>query len=165
MGAWIGGGVIKSFYEDFIKQFDNAEFIVIVGFNILRMDIPLLIQKGVEYKIAPLDKLNFLWHNTFTIDLFQLLLPANRGMFKGLKLSKVLEMLRDKLGYIDTPQCEEHGEKITKSYEEKNYASIEYWLKQDLYAIRYLDLSGAIIQLIDYSIKKGRPIFKDFLTD
>jgi len=52
------------------------------------MDIPLLIQKEVEYKVANINKL---WHNTFTIDILQSLLPTNQFMFKGLNLSSVFE--------------------------------------------------------------------------
>jgi len=59
--------------------------VIIVGFNILRMDIPLLIQKGAEHEIRELDELNAFWHDTFTIDLFQQLLLSNKNMFSGIK--------------------------------------------------------------------------------
>jgi len=40
--------------------------IVGFNFNILRFDIPLLIQKGVEYGVGGLAELNKLWHDTYT---------------------------------------------------------------------------------------------------
>ena len=124
------------------------------------MDIPLLIQKGLWYKVATIDELNFLWHNTLTIDFFQSLLPANKYMFKGLRMPRVFKVIRDELGIVDAPQLEEHGEEIAKAYEGSEYMNIEKWLKQDLYAIRYLDLSGIIPRLIELSIRKGEFIFK-----
>jgi hypothetical protein len=122
-------------------------------------DIPLLIQKGVEYDVEGLSGLNQLWHNTFTINFFQLLLLANKFRFKGLKLAKSLELARE-LGYKDAPLIEEHGEDIAKAYEEKRYGDIEKWLEQDLYVIRYLDLSGALVKLIKHSLEKGRTLFQ-----
>ena len=73
-------------------------------------------------------------------------------MFKGLNLPDVLKEIRD-LGYSDAPQIEKHGEEIAKAYEEERYSEIEYWLKEDLQAIRYLYLSGAITEYIKHSIR------------
>ncbi|RLG93913.1 hypothetical protein DRO29_07125 [Candidatus Bathyarchaeota archaeon] len=158
-------GSEKIVVEDFYKYLkgiftDEVRFVVVVGFNILRMDIPLLIQKGLWYKVATIDELNFLWHNTLTIDFFQSLLPANKYMFKGLRMPRVFKVIRDELGIVNAPQLEEHGEEIAKAYEGSEYMNIEKWLKQDLYAIRYLDLSGIIPRLIELSIRKGEFIFK-----
>jgi len=157
-------GSEKIVVEDFYKYLkgiftDEVRFVVVVGFNILRMDIPLLIQKGLWYKVANIDELNFLWHNTFTIDFFQSLLPANKYLFKGLRMPRVFKVIRDEL-VVDAPQLEEHGEEIAKAYEGSEYMNIEEWLKQDLYAIRYLDLSGIIPILIELSMRKGEFIFK-----
>ena len=156
--------VVKDFYR-YLRGVptSGARFLVIVGFNILRMDIPLLIQKGVEYEaknMGGLSELNQLWHNTFTIDFFQLLLLANKFTFKGLKFTKVFELIRGELGYKDTPLVEEHGKDVAKAYEEKRYDDIERWLEQDLYAIRYLDLSGALVKLIKYSLEESRQLFQ-----
>ena len=151
--------VVEDFYKYLKGIFDEVRFVVVVGFNILRMDIPLLIQKGLWYKVANIDELNFLWHNTFTIDFFQSLLPANKYLFKGLRMPRVFKVIRDEL-VVDAPQLEEHGEEIAKAYEGSEYMNIEEWLKQDLYAIRYLDLSGIIPILIELSMRKGEFIFK-----
>jgi len=156
--------VVRDFYR-YLREVltSGARFLVVVGFNILRMDIPLLIQKGVEYEakgIGGLGELNQLWHNTFTIDFFQLLLLANKFMFKGLKLAKLFELIRDELGYKEAPLVEEHGKDVAKAYEEERYDDIERWLEQDLYAIRYLDLSGALAKLTEYSLEEDRPLFQ-----
>jgi hypothetical protein len=80
--------------------------------------------------------------------------------FKGLKLTKVFELIRGELGYKDAPLIEEHGKDVAKAYEEKRYDDVERWLEQDLYAIRYLDLSGALVRLIEYSLEEGRQLFQ-----
>lgn len=153
--------VIKTFYSYLKKLLTNgARFIVVVGFNILRMDIPLLIQKGVKFE-EDLSKLNQLWHNMFTVDLFQLLLLANNFAFKGLRLAKIIQLIRDKLSCNNAPPLEEHGEEVARAYDEKRYDNIEKWLKQDLYALRYLDLSGAMVKLVEHSLKEGRRLFLD----
>jgi len=66
--------LIRDFYEWFI-QLTQTEKIVVIGFDILRYDIPLLIQKGVEYDIGRIAELNKLWHNTHVIDYQQVALP------------------------------------------------------------------------------------------
>jgi HEPN domain-containing protein len=74
-------------------------------------------------------------------------------------LTKSLELARE-LGYKDASLIEEHSEDIAKAYEEKRYDDIEKWLEQDLYAIRYLDLSGALAKLIEHLLEKGRTLFQ-----
>jgi len=88
---WSLGGepeVILAFYDylySIIKHWRSREikFLNVVGFNILRFDIPLLIQKGVEHGAGDLAELNKLWHNTYTIDYLQTTLPFNDMRFKG----------------------------------------------------------------------------------
>ena len=125
------------------------------------MDIPLLIQKGAEHEIRELDELNAFWCNTFTIDLYQQLLLSNKNMFSGLKLPRVLDVVRKKLGRNDAPQVEDHGELVKDAYEEKKYRKIEEWLRQDLNATRWVELSGVIPQLVELSIKKNKPLFRE----
>jgi len=66
--------LIREFYDWFI-QLTQTEKIVVIGFDILRYDIPLLIQKGVEYDVGSIAELNKLWHNTHVIDYQQVALP------------------------------------------------------------------------------------------
>ena len=46
--------MIRRFYEYINDLIAESKFLVIIGFNILRFDIPLLIQKGVEYGVGSL---------------------------------------------------------------------------------------------------------------
>jgi len=66
--------LIREFYKWFV-QLTQTEKIVVIGFDILRYDIPLLIQKGVEYGAGSIAELNKLWHNTHVIDYQQVALP------------------------------------------------------------------------------------------
>jgi len=65
--------LIREFYKWFI-QLTQSEKIVVIGFDILRYDIPLLIQKGFEYGVGNIAELNKLWHNTHVIDYQQVAL-------------------------------------------------------------------------------------------
>jgi len=47
--------VIRKFYSYVFDLINRADFLVVVGFGILRFDIPLLIQKGVDYGYALSD--------------------------------------------------------------------------------------------------------------
>lgn len=152
--------IIKDFYEYIEDRLSSqTKSVEVVGFNILRFDIPLLIQKGVEYKVKSLDELNHLWHDSYTRDLFQELLPANKQCFKGLRLPRVIEVMKE----LEIPcpvEVEEHGEKVREAYEKKEFNKIEEWLIDDLKATRYLDLSGAIQKLFLYAFEKNMALFK-----
>jgi hypothetical protein len=79
------GALVRRFYEYFIEINNKNNLVITIGFNILRYDIPLLIQKGFEYRVESLDRLNALWHNTFVVDYFQTTLPFQRDEIQGLK--------------------------------------------------------------------------------
>lgn len=153
--------VITDFYNYLGDLLANKkpDFIVVVGFNILRMDIPLLIQKGVLFEIKSIEELNLLWHNMFVMDLFQVLLPANKYRFKGLRLNNVIKFIEKQLGCLNVPKVEDHSNEISLAYEKKKFNSILKWLKQDLYAVRFLDLSGFVTKLLEYSIASDKPLF------
>ena len=86
--------VIRRFYEYLNDLIAESKFLVIIGFNILRFDTPLLIQKGVEYGVDSLSDLNKLWHSIFTIDLLQVTLPLNIMLFKGNTLKNIANRAR-----------------------------------------------------------------------
>jgi hypothetical protein len=88
---------VREFYEYLENLLKEEGIIIVVGFNILRFDIPLIIQKSVEYR-GSLSEFNKLWHDVFTLDLFQIALSFNRMMFKGNgnKLENLATGLREK---------------------------------------------------------------------
>lgn len=138
--------VITKFY-DYLKglvegwESGMIRFIEVVGFNILRFDIPLLIQKGVEYNVGSLAELNKLWHDTFTRDYFQITLPLNEMKFKGLKLEYLAEKVRER--GIQVPEPFGKGEDVRKWYENREYDKIVKHLETDLKMTRIIDLNYA----------------------
>jgi len=45
--------------------------------------------------------------------------------------------------------------------EKSEYRKIEDWLRQDLNATRWVELSGVIPQLVELSIKENKPLFRE----
>lgn len=142
--------VIRKFYKYLKdlkeKTFNTSHFLVITGFNILRFDIPLLIQKGVKYRIDSLSNLNKLWHDMFVIDLFQVALPLNGMRFKRNTLENLADKAR-KYG-IDIPPLIGRGKDIPKLYKEGKYDKIAEHLERDLEIVRHLDLTNAVVRVL-----------------
>ena len=131
-------GVIKEFYGYLEVLRKGSDFLVVVGFNILRFDIPLLIQKSVEYG-KDLAEVNKLWHSTFAIDLFQVALPLNGMTFKGHSLENLARLLRER-GF-GVPEPVGSGADVAKWYEENKHDEIINHLKGDLDVVRTIDLT------------------------
>lgn len=122
----------------------EIEYIEVVGFNILRFDIPLLIQKGVEHGVGSLEELNSLWHNTFTRDCLQMALPLNNMRFKGLQLEYLAEMLSKK--GVNVPKPYGKGKEVKSLYENKKYDEIIKHLEADLRITHIIDLNWPLLQ-------------------
>ena len=133
------GELVRSFYRYFMGVRNQADFIIVVGFNVLRYDIPLLIQKGFKYRVDSLGRLNALWHNTLVIDYLQATLLFNGMAFKGLNLERMVEWAR-KAG-LGVGELYGSGEDVVKWYEEKRYDDVVEHLGRDLEAVRVIDLN------------------------
>ena len=137
-------GVIKEFYSYIFDLMEEEDFLVVVGFGILRFDIPLLIQKGVEYGYS-LSELNAFWHRTFTIDLFQSMLPAYNFRYKGNSLENLVKEA-ERFGV--SIELYGSGREVRNWYENGEYQKIERHLEADLEAIRQIDLNGIVIKIL-----------------
>ncbi len=141
------GELVRRFYKYFMKVImevknrarNRKNRIIVVGFNVLRYDIPLLIQKGFEHKVDSLDRLNALWHDTFVIDYLQTTLPFNRMTFKGLSLERMVELARK--ASLNVEELHGSGEDVVKWYAEGHYDDIIEHLRRDLEAVRVIDLN------------------------
>jgi len=142
--VWNGGRmrgeaeVLKEFYE-YIMGLGDPRNIIFVGFNILRFDIPLLIQRLARHKVAEkmkrLPQLNHFWNSeVLVVDLMQLTLPLNKMKFKSHTLENIASMLRRICPEIPEPKG--RGSEIPRAYKEGNYAYIEEHLKTDLIIIK-----------------------------
>jgi DNA polymerase elongation subunit (family B) len=58
--------VIRKFYKEL--RVYSEQRVMVIGFNILRFDIPILSFKGVQYRVGDAQKIYDLWHKLFTID-------------------------------------------------------------------------------------------------
>jgi len=115
--------VLKSFY-DYLKQFEK-ETIMIIGHNILRFDIPLLIHRMTLHKIDSTSNLMDLFHNVFVIDSMQCLLPFNEFRFKGLSAEDLARKLK-----IREPKHK--SKEIDGFYREKKFDKIEEHIIADM---------------------------------
>ncbi len=132
--------IVADFFKYLSEISGKARTLEIVGFGILRFDIPLLTQKFVEHGLAKLESINKLFYDAYVIDLFQALLPFNNMRFKGNTLENALEKARI-LG-LDPPDLYGKGADVKKHYEEGNFDEIKKHLDADLRAIRFLHREG-----------------------
>ncbi|MEM2197232.1 MAG: ribonuclease H-like domain-containing protein [Sulfolobales archaeon] len=136
----------KEMLEDlyaYLRELD-IKHVEIIGFNILRYDIPLIISKTLKHGIVkevlePAEQgheaelISKFWHDMYIIDLQQVLLPLNNMFFKGLRLDNIPQKL---------PKCEirsqriRDGKEIKKWYEMRKYDKIKKKNKEDLMIMR-----------------------------
>jgi hypothetical protein len=136
----------------------NHKFTEIIGFGILRFDIPLLTARSVEYSLSTHNEALKMWHDCLAIDYVQQLLAANGNSYKGATLGNIITVARSL--NLNPPPHSSTGEGIRELYPQRKYNEIEDHLKEDLNAIRWLDLYGAR-RLIEISLKRRRPLFHD----
>jgi DNA polymerase elongation subunit (family B) len=116
--------ILKIFYS-FLKGLKKQNIIQIIGHNILRFDIPLLLHRMTQQEIdSPHSLLNF-FHETFTVDTIQCLFPLNRCQFKGLNAENLAKILD-----IRAPKY--RVEQIPEFYRNKNYDKIEEHVIADI---------------------------------
>ena len=139
------------------KTCSEYRFTTIVGFNILRFDIPLLVAKSGRASQSGLEYISKMWHDCFAIDLMQQLLVANWSRFKGSGMGNVVSTAI-KLG-LNPPDYPASGAMVKDLYKGGNYEGIEAHLRQDLRIIRWLDLYG-VRRLTEQSVKEQRPLFR-----
>lgn len=101
-------------FMNFIRKTDWPN---LVGHNILRFDIPVLIYRSFENDLGSLNDLTTLFIDSFPIDTIQCLLPSNNMYFKGLGLNDCAR----KMG-IEMKGC--LGSEIAKHYEQRTYNDI-----------------------------------------
>ena len=145
------GEIIKEFYS-YIMNLNRQYRLVIVGFGILRFDIPLLIQKGVEYCYNH-KELNAFWYDTLTIDLMQIMLPANNFRFKGNSLDNLVSKAREIREDIN--ELYMSGEDIAELYENENYEEIIMHLRRDLEVIMDIYSTRCITNIINREISRN----------
>jgi len=131
----------------------SIDFVCIVGFNILRYDIPLLTLKAVEYGVGDLAWASGVWSRAFIVDLFQVYLPGNCMRFKGHTLQSLARAAREAGVSVEEPHGS--GADVRAWYESRRYWDIEEHLKWDLRASRILDLNYR--RILGHMTSRGCP--------
>ncbi len=101
------------------KACGEHKFTTVVGFNILRFDVPLLVAKSGRASQSGLEYISKMWHDCFAVDLMQQLLVANMGGFKGAGLSNVVSTAI-RLG-LNPPDYPTSGATVKDLYEDGDY--------------------------------------------
>lgn len=107
----------KEVLRRFIEVIKQTDWPNLVGHNILRFDIPVLIYRSLENDLGSLHELMTLYLESFPIDTIQCLLPANNLYFKGLGLKDCAHYMG-----IEMKGCP--SSEISKHYEQGNYDEI-----------------------------------------
>lgn len=126
----------KNLIEEFFKIIKSllAKFhlLEIVGFNIVKFDIPFLTQKAREYTLDSLPAVNELWWQTFITDIKQVALP----LF-NMDHHNSLHQLVKKVKKWDPsiPSLYGQGDNVYQWYQEGEFGEIERHLTKDVKAI------------------------------
>ena len=83
----------------------------LVGHNILRFDIPVIVCRSFETGLGKLGEIFVVFREPYVIDLLQCLLPSNNLYFRGLGLQNCAERLGMKVSGCPSSQIMEHYEK------------------------------------------------------
>lgn len=116
--------ILQSFLTD-LKMMKKDEFVILIGHNILRFDIPTVIRRMAANGIDGHGNLEDFFGNIATLDTMQCMLPFNDMRFKGLSS----EFIAEKLGI--TPPHHKNTE-IESFYKNKEFDKIEQHAIADL---------------------------------
>ncbi len=115
----------KQILNQFLEEIKRIDRLNIIGHNILRFDIPLIINRASAHGIATTGDLMRLLLDPYTIDTIQALLPGNNFYFKGLGL-------RDCVQRLGIPSATCPSSEIITHYEAGNYAEIVEHVTEDV---------------------------------
>ena len=129
----------KQILTRFLEEIQKIDRLNIIGHNILRFDLPIIINRAAAHGIAPVGELMRLLLDSYTIDTIQAQLPANNFYFKGLGLAECAKRIG-----AETRTCP--GLEIQIRYEEGDYAAITEHIIEDVLTteklFNYLAQSG-----------------------
>jgi uncharacterized protein YprB with RNaseH-like and TPR domain len=116
--------ILERFLSD-LKMMKRNEFLILVGHNILRFDIPMIVRRMVANGIDGQGNLEDFFYNIAAVDTLQCMLPFNDMRFKGLGADEVSK----KLG-ISEP--EHRNTEVESFYRRKDFGKIEAHAVADL---------------------------------
>ena len=114
----------KSIINQFLtKIFEDPWSPELIGYNILRYDMPLIVNRATEHELRTSQDLFLAFWNSYIIDLLQCLLPSNELRFKGLRAVNVAEKISMKFTGCPSSMIKVHYE--NGDYEEIKKHNIE----------------------------------------
>ena len=130
--------ILSRFYDALREKMESERTVTLIGWNIIRFDIPFLTYRLFYHKIDSLDNILETFRKPYWRDLRQCLLPFNRYRFKGLKEEVVAEKL-------DITPPKYSNKEIKRFYDNCEYEKIvEHALSERRFL---LDLSWKMMNL------------------
>jgi predicted PolB exonuclease-like 3'-5' exonuclease len=83
----------KEIIQQFLKKLKSFDRPVLVGHNIFRFDIPVLVSRAHHHGMGSVWELYSQFVKSFCVDTIQCLLPSNKLRFKGLGLKDCAQRL------------------------------------------------------------------------
>lgn len=118
--------ILNQFYEYFSNLLETERTTFLIGFNLLRFDIPVLVFRLIKNEIDTYENiLDKFYQKPFITDLRQALLPFNDMRHKGLNA----DALSQKLGLESPPH---KNTEIPQLYENKEYDKIIEHIEGDM---------------------------------
>jgi hypothetical protein len=115
----------KQILTRFLEEIKRIDRLSIIGHNILRFDLPLIINRASAHGIASTGDLMRLLLDPYPIDTIQAQLPVNNFFFKGLGLAECAKRIG-----AETRTCP--GSEIKTRYDEGDYAAITEHITEDV---------------------------------
>ncbi len=122
--------ILRKFFTE-MKMIKKDDFLMLVGHNVLRFDIPMIMKRMVANGIGSADELHDFFHNVFVVDTLQCMLPFNNMRFKGLNTEEISKKLK-----ISEPR--HRNTEIESFYRSRKFADIEKHALADLEFIQDL---------------------------
>jgi len=129
--------ILERFLTD-LKMMRREDFLILVGHNILRFDVPTLVRRMVANGVEDQGTLEDFFYGIAMVDTLQCMLPFNGMRFRGLNTEEV----SNRLG-ISEPR--HRNTEIESFYRSKDFQKIE------AHAIADLDF----IQDLYWKLKRG----------
>lgn len=125
--------IVRRFYNIILRENLNYKTIELIGFSILKFDIPILIQKVVDYKIAKLPVVNKkIFKDSIILDLHPISVLLNKMRLKGSSLDMTVDKIALDDEILPKINTRENGAIVHRLYEEGNYERIETHLINDV---------------------------------
>ncbi len=118
----------KEMLEDFVKYFLGTQDKIVIGFNLLKLDVPLLLLRTKDFQEFPEFFKKFNYANVE--DLFLVNTFINRGVIKGLDYYCKKEGI----------PCDFSDRDMLAAFQAKDYPKLEAMLKKKLEALDALFL-------------------------